>query len=203
MRTRLLKKRLKSLFSPKLIMTYFIVFLMLGSVLGFVLMDTMNTQSPVSFNNHKVELDENGYLVTYENEKLDFIFSPFDLEFVELPENAINLVANSTYVILSFDPRIASVGDMDYIHYIMYEYLLKENILVGRGMASEDIRFDYPIVSCANSTIESPVILFEEGTANNATVNSDNGCIKVISDNSGFRVRFAERLIYGVLGIIE
>ena len=199
-----LKKRLKKLFTLKLIMTYFIVFLMLGSVLGFVLSESVDNEFRTTYNGFRVELQGNRYLVSFNRERLEFIFPPQELQYFDVPDGMMRNLQDVPFFTISFDPNMQDNGELGYLRYIFFEYSYKKDKLVGFGITEDSLLYDgISVMNCDDSTRTSPIIVFKDGLQDEISYDQENGCIVVNSTSAIHRVQFAERVIYGILGIIE
>ena len=191
------------MFSLKLIMSYFIVFMMLGSVLGFVLSERMSSPDRIRYNNYRIEVAQNRFIVDYNRQKLEFLFPPTDLEFFIVPDGLIESFLQVNYFTLSYDPNMQDNGELGYLRHVLFEYSYLVNTLMGFGVTEESIIFDgFNVITCEDSTPESPVLIFKDGE-DNIEFDDETGCAIVSSSNAMHRVQFAEKLLYHILGIME
>jgi hypothetical protein len=182
-------------------MSLFIVVMMLGSVMGFVL--TSGTASTTTrYNGHKVQLVSNGYLVDYEKERLQFYYAPQDLEFLDVDTEILNSFKASPLAIISFDPSIQDVGVLDYARLTLFDYFSRVGKQVVFGVSEDTVLYDtFPVLNCANATSGIPVLIYED--ANVSQVRYEPNCMIISSAEATHRIRMTELLSYYVLGIIN
>ena len=191
------------MFSLKLIMSYFIVFMMLGSVLGFVLSERMSSPDRMTYNGFRIEVVGNRFILDFNRQKLEFLFPPIELEFFPVPEGVIENLVRVNYFTLSYDPNMQDNGELGYLRHVLFEYSYLVNTLVGFGVTEDSIIFDgFNIVTCEDSTLDSPVLVFRDGE-DDISFDENNGCVVVTSSGAMHRVQFTEKLIYHILGIME
>lgn len=203
MNKKKLKRRIKRLFDPKLLMAYFVVFIMIGSGFGFVMNYRTGGGNIEYYNDHRLRQTEQGYILFFEGNELDFLSHPGQISGFDMPEEAMDILEQTDYFTVSFDPSIDDRGEMQYAISVIFQHLYNaKGRMVGVGVTEEDMFQDLQIFNCSDSTIQSPGIVFEEGDENDVTYDSNTGCIKVQSRDPMHRVQFADHLVYSLLGII-
>ena len=187
----------------KLMMTYFIVFLMLGSVLGFVLSDSAGNPNRLTYNGYRIDVMPNRYILNYEREKLEFVFSPFEAEMIIIPPELIDNLRAVPYFTISYDPNMVDSGELSYIRSMVSQYSYLKDKLVGFAITEDSFMYDgISILNCDNSTRTSPIIVYQDSNEDNIQYNPETGCIIVSSSNVNHRVQFSERIVYEILGVM-
>ncbi|MFW6230639.1 MAG: hypothetical protein ACOC32_01300 [Nanoarchaeota archaeon] len=200
-----IKRFLKRFFTAKMMMTLFIVVMLLGSVLGFVLTSGTNATNVTHYNGYKVQLVQNGYLIFYEDQQLNFFFSPQELESFNISDEVETALTVPPYIILSFDPDIEDVQTMENIRYNIFQHYQEAGKVVGFGMSEPNILLEdqFDVITCANSSASTPVIVMEDGERNTIEFDQATSCVTVTSQDVAHRMRFYEAISYRILGIIE
>ncbi len=202
MNRKRLKRRLKKIFDPKLLMVYFVVILMVGSGFGFVM--NYNTGGGVEyFNEYRFRQTEQGFILLYEGEQLEFLNHPQQVMNFDIPDEAISALEATGYFTLSFEPAIGEIGETQYAMSVIFQHLYTTmDKMVGIGVTEEDMLHDLNVVNCSDSTIMSPVVVFKEGNESTIKFDGDSGCIEVVSGTPWHRVQFADHLVYRMLEVI-
>ena len=185
-------------------MTYFIILMMVGSALGFVVLQMGNTGTVDYYNGYKIRLTQEGYLVDYDGEQLEFFFSPRQLMSYNISDVMMDNFRDSTYWRVSFDPGIDDMQTMDFIRFSLSQRLQDRNIYLESGVTNTSIVYEsFPVITCENATASMPVIEFYDGDRSMVDTNDADTCLQVTSQDANHRVQIYERIIYEELGIIE
>ncbi len=203
MNRKRLKRKLHRWFNMKMLMTYFIVILMMGSAMGFVMTYNFGGSNVTYYDGHRIRQGPQSYEVAYEGEDLEFFHMPQELLSLDVPDGAMSALASSSHFTVSRHPNITDTGETDYAMFVLFDYLSRIDKIVGVGTLEEDLTRDFNVISCEDSTIQSPVVAFKEAEENEVTFDEENGCIEVHSADVIHRIRVAERMTYELLGIIE
>lgn len=200
MSMRLIKK-LKKVMTVKFFMSLFIVVMMLGSVMGFVL--TSGTASTTSYyNGYKVQVVSKGYLVSYGKDRLNFYYSPQDLEFINVSSTMMKELVESPFAIISFDPAIKDTAVLDYARFTLFNYYSKMKKNVVFGVTGDSLVYpNFNTMDCMNATVGAPAIIFKD--AEQSSVTYEPHCMIISSADTTHRLRMAELISYHVLGIMK
>ena len=196
------KKRMKKIFDPKLLMAYFVVFIMVGSGFGFIMNYRDGGGTIEYFNDYRLRQAEQGYILYYEGNQLQFISHPLQVASFDMPDEVVNALKNSMYFTMSFNPDIEG-QELQYSITLIFQHLNSAlDKIVGLGITEENIMHDLNIVTCEDSSIASPVLVFNRGESNEVLFNETNGCVEINSREAFHRVEFADYLVYSILGVI-
>ncbi len=191
------------------VVTYFIVILMVSSVAGFALSGNMNSNSnQIEYNGYSFEQSiephplVSGYTVNaFKEVTTDVIFysSPYEAEQILITGNLTELLYNKPYYIYLFKPDTEFDSLHDWLRFNMAATTTK--ILIPAVTAPSDVYVNMPILSCANATLDMPVI--EILQANKTTINiTENGCVQIKSRPQDI-LFIRDRIYYSLSGIMD
>lgn len=168
------RRKKKSRIGPLLI-AFLIMFLMVGSVLTVVL-NTPQSLTDLQYGALTFTVDpQTGMYLTEANDQVyRFNNLPPSAFAVNTSAAAFNLLRAAPFMILSFDPE-TSEENLAYIDFVRFELAaLIPNL--GGGVTKETEDYALPVITCANSTPQTPVIVIEEGTPG---IQLDTGCVRM------------------------
>lgn len=194
------KKKESRWFNKKVVIVYFIAFIMIFSIGGFII--TFNT--PVSserYNEFAFVRQGSLWITTINKVPIPFHYHPEQIVFYDIDQSIIDRLKNTKAVLVTFDPNSTSVQTLELVRFELREDFPRLfNIFVGEGILKEDPLYNLPIITCENATEFIPVITFEE---NNLTgIEMEDNCIIIKGINEEF-LKMKDRILYGMLGIIE
>ena len=170
-----------------IILTLFIAFIMITSVLGFVFSGD-NSQSSVEYNGYTFTRTENGWASYIRDQYLYFTYSPADL--TSDPFNVFSI--NSEKVYIAYNPSEMDVVLQNSIDRLRYIFSLN-GIIAHPACSIEDGCPDIPIVNCDDGF---PIISFRKSDQNR--ISTDGTCIVL----EGYFVKNTDRLSYWLLGVM-
>ena len=183
----MVKERKKS----KLFLVVLIAFIMITSVIGFVITFNPNKSSKnLKYNGYEIYKVDKGYAVYVKNNYFYFDNLPQDLENITL-----NINFNTNKIYLAYD---SSEEFNDYPLRKLGSILTSLNYLVYRACIDENSCVeDIPVVNC-NQT--EKVIYFKVSNKTNL-YNMDN-CVVLEGSNSD-HIKFVDRINYALLGVMK
>ncbi|MBI3051894.1 hypothetical protein HYY74_05550 [Candidatus Woesearchaeota archaeon] len=176
-------------------------FLMVTSVIGLAFVNYGGSGDSLSYGKYSFKRQQDGSLVAKINgREVSFTFFPAEVE--ELPlDRSILQRLNSTRMIYT-------TSDYGSIHsqviaLVQFDLGLAMNdhfgIYVVRGFTENLTRL--PVITCGNATAHIPVVLFQEG--NSTGFREEGDCIVAEAGSFDEFVRLRDRLLYGLLGVVN
>ncbi|MCK4669679.1 MAG: hypothetical protein KAT43_00640 [Nanoarchaeota archaeon] len=179
----------------KFLLSGFIVFLMVLSVLGYA----AYSGDGESYNGHTFEFRE-----SYWNTKIDKTL--FQFHFLPDAVKTIELLGNLRYeeYFLVHDSSInLSAQESSAIYLVKYELYLQMTEKLGIPVelaTSNPTNTSTMPISCTDATLFIGVIEYSYG--NETKIINENNCIKVIAESDSMLVKANDRLLYTLLEII-
>ena len=170
-----------------IILTLFIAFIMITSVLGFVFSGD-NNQSSVEYNGYTFTRTDNGWVSYIWDQYFYFTYSPADLKSVPFDVFPIN----SEKVYIAYNPDELDVVLQNSIDKLRYLFSLNGIIAYPACSIEQDCP-NIPVVSCDS---EFPVISFRKSDQDR--IFTDRTCIVL----EGYFVKNTDRLSYWLLGVM-
>lgn len=170
-----------------IILTLFIAFIMITSVLGFVFSGD-NNQDSIDYNGYTFTRTDNGWASYIRDQYIYFTYSPNELQ--DVPFDVFPINSGKVYV--AYNPNEMDIVLQNSIDKLRYTFSLN-NIVAYPACSIEDGCPDIPIVSCDS---EFPVISFRK--SNQDRIFTDENCIVL----EGYFVKNTDRLSYWLLGVM-
>ena len=181
------------------IMTAFVAFIMIASVMGYM---WMNPEEIVPYNKFKFAKRDNGW---YSKDfKAIFDFHPFNLEDIAVEQGIKEKISGTYMAYLSYDLNSSHKKDIARSMFLLNEFLVQsKNMYVLPGSLNEN-DFNISVIRCDNATSGVPVIIFE---ASNSTLirtdKANENCIILSASTSADFARVKDRMIYALLGVMN
>ncbi len=192
----------------KIFLGIVVVIFLVSSIAGVVLFRSDNSASINSQiltlggkdYNYEQKIDSFGnafYHVSDKTEEFDVYYLPQQLS--NLMDNATQeYIKNSNYYYLTFSPNDTGIQYMDFIRFDL-KTSLPPNIYFADAVTGEAVNYPLPVVTCLNSTVQSPVILLE--SANRTNVTMRGSC--VVMDFAQYdALRIRDAFVYLSRGIL-
>ena len=191
---------LKQFFNKKNIISLFIVFIMIGSVMGIIFSgfggDTSQKQR---YGDYVFTFTDNQWVTTIDKQNIYFMFLPAEVETINLSSEIIDKLQNTMEIDITSDENDSFSEGIALAQYRLSFGLNPLNIYLRRGFLTNN-SFGLPVFGCEDSMGVVPVIYFKQ--SNQTKIYLEN-CIIAEIESEQDAVRIADRLLYGIMGIIE
>ncbi len=194
-------KQQSKIFNKKNVIGGMIILIMVSSVLAVFQGNSITTR----YNNLKIkqDLNTNKYLVKVAGKEYTFDFHPNTVEVIPLDQEIIPILKQSKMQYITFNPDSALISEIEYTRFNL-EALFPQtfSISLSTGVVNQTAAYTaFPLITCMNATDVVKVIELKQG--NETKIYKENNCIIwEAQDNFGLR-EIKERIIYGMLGVIE
>ena len=183
----------------KKMMGWFIIIIMVLSVGGIISSgfygQDQQQQAYQEYNSYKIYASGLQSQLQIGGRTYSFQYPPWMLENITLPLNVLPWLSKEK-VYLGYDPL-----DTDYNNSFSQQeqfigaVLYANGIIPQRACTQEEGCPDIPLINCDNAGI-----IFLSSTEN--VITSDNNCLIFQAHDASERQKFAERFIYGLLGVM-
>jgi hypothetical protein len=184
--------------SIKNIMTILIVVLMVGSVIGY--MFGRNSEDSLDYNGYKFFRRNNKFILKIDKTELGFDYFPSNVEDINISTEILNKFSNKVEIDVTSNNNSKFKEGIAVAQYDIEQYLNTKGTYLVKGLTTEN-DLGVPVIVCENATIKVPVIYFKE--SNQTKVYINQGCIILEAEEESDFIRIKDRLIYGLLGVIE
>jgi len=185
----------------KTIMSLFIAFIMIVSVIGFSLSFAQPAGEKLQYKEHKFVRTQQGLRTKLNDINVYFYSFPRDIEEMEFDEGAKVAVDSARVIWLSYDPQDEKAADIADTFYYMEEILGRvADVYVMRGLTN-NTGYQLPQVTCANASTTVPVLVLTSG--NETRITHQSGCITAAAVESKDVYRAGDRILYQVLGVMS
>ncbi len=172
--------------------------IMILSTLGFIIGNTNNATSAITYNGYTIEATTTGLLVTIEGQLIPFTYYPDSLLALKPSDEIVNLLKNNRVLVVTYNPAEERPELFGGAQYTLEKQLPEKFIIRALTNASG---YPLPELSCANATPLAPVLYYVSG--NSTGYRYTNGCIigeAVIAEDI---TRLQDALAYSTYGILS
>lgn len=190
----------------KKIMSYVLVLLMVASVAGIYASTTQSSgQGDYVFEEYSFYVRQepslgNQYVFALDGDKSGAYFYGLPQDTLRLTSegNLSAMFGLAPFYVLTFDGDIRYASFFDQIRYELDLYSGKLSV---PAVFLENQSETLPVITCANATLETPVIELQISNETNI-ITKDDGCIEISAKNADLGL-IRDRLLYTALGIID
>lgn len=181
------------------VITIFLAFIMVTSILGITLSDS--TDGSQTYKGNKFYRTDYGYKTKIDGKFMDFHFYPGNLEAIELPPLVTQRIKGSREVVMTYDPNqeevLAIAASQDYLSRV----LSSEFMIYTRWAFTVENEKNMTVVTCDDATPTSVVIDYRE--SNVTQISMDRDCVVFESVSANDFLAIKDRVVYSLLGIMD
>lgn len=194
------RRRKKDNRSTKILLTVVTAFLMITSIIGF-LGNSQNTEG-IDYKGYTFTQTPQGWNVKVGEEKYTFYTNPYEAEKYNLSSDAVEMLKASKYIVATFDTSFDDLQALDIARFDLANELDSGlGITVFSGVAEENSTYPLPVITCDNATSMIPVVYFK--SSDRAMIKRDGFCVVLEAPTGVTALKLKDRLVYGMLGIME
>ncbi len=193
----------------KIFLSIFSIIVLVGSRAGVGLYSTSSDQEDsfqitIGEEDYKFsrEFDQYGnvfYNMILDKETVKVYNLPDQVENLEVSDAIIKKIVNSNFIYFTFEPDQEDISFIEFIRYDMANDFAGFNKFMSPGITTESTAYQFPIVTCENSSIYAPVMEFI--TSNTTEIIEANNCIQIKTRRTGF-IKFRDKVLYNMHGLI-
>ena len=188
----------KKLFSKQNMVSLFIVFIMVSSVIGY--MWGKDTGESFKYKDYKFFRKGREWTLKADGIELAFDNFPTDVESINVSSDIIDRLKGLIEIDTTCDENDSHTEVIAKAQYSMWDVLSKtSNTYVRVGMIDEN-EFNLPVITCDDASADIPVLYFKR--SNMTEVETEDNCIIIEAKNEIDVLRVKDRILYGLLGII-
>ncbi|MCP3684896.1 MAG: hypothetical protein GY861_19720 [bacterium] len=186
----------------QIVLALFIAFIMISSTAGFI---WSADATGFKYNGFSFqEITGEGIFAKVDGEQVRFDYRPETVEDIEMDPEAASKLRNTMmfYMTSNFSGKYAR--EIEGFKYDLIELMEKQfdSYIVSGFTTNASIEGQGLImVSCDNATDAIPVLSFER--ADDSSIDYVDNCVKVKGNSVGEFRLLKDRLVYGILGIVE
>lgn len=187
------KKRL----SLNMILTLFISFIMVASILGYSMLQADDSGTK-KYGDYKLVPRGSLYVTKINNVEIEFDFLPEEVKSIDIPASAVDLI-KGTYEVdytYSYDDEYAE--EIAVFQQSLERLLDTSDIFMRTGFLEEN-DFEKPIITCDDATTAVPVMMVMQ--SNETAVTVKGACIIAKGSSRDDILRIKDKIMYDILGI--
>ncbi|MBW2966482.1 hypothetical protein KY342_05245 [Candidatus Woesearchaeota archaeon] len=180
------------------LVTLFIVLLMVGSVIGY--MFGRGSGESFKYNDYKFLKRGNKFVLKFDREELEFDYFPSDVENINISSEVFAKFSNKIEIDSTYDNNTKWKAGISVSQFDLERFFSVIGIYFVKGLTTEN-EFEMPVITCEDATSKVPVIYFKE--SNETKVFAEDHCVIAEAKSELDFIRIKDRLIYGLLKVIE
>ena len=185
----------------KKFLVYLIGFIMVFSVFGVIFFGFGDGgATSLRYNDFKFTSKGSFWSTTVNEREALFTYFPSDVESINVSNDLLNRLRNILEIDATSKFNDTFAKQISLAEYNMGLTLNNFNVFVRQGFTTES-QYNFPVITCEDSTPFVPVIYFK--SSNETKVYLENNCIIAEALRQDDVERIKDRLVYGILGIIE
>jgi hypothetical protein len=182
----------------QMFMSLFIVAIMSLSVLGYMIGKDSNDSS--KYNGFSFIKTQKGWKTEANNKEIFFGYHPSQVSNINISKEIIQKINNSFQIYTTSDENSLNKQSIALSQFEFSNIMQDYNKYTVIAFTDQN-NFNKPIITCANATSFVPVIMFEK--YNQTEVTESGNCIYFRSRSDADFIALKDRVLYGVLGIIN
>lgn|SRR3989338_7746205 len=176
-----------------------IALIMVTSVFGVIFFGD-NSSVELKYKDIKFTRIESFWTAKINNQQMQFDYHPSEVEILKFDKSAISALENTGMVYFTYNPDKPFAQDIELAKFQLKEFLSSRNVYAVNGLTNSS-SFQLPQITCENATSSVKVVYFYVG--NLTEVRVENNCIIVEAESARDFSALKDRIIYGMLKIIE
>ena len=175
----------------------FIVFIMISSVIGY--MWGKDIGDKFEYKDYSFLRKNNQWMLKHDKNELYFDYFPEEVENIDIGTDAVARLRGVIEIDSTYSANDSYAEAIAKAQYDMNEVLwVVSNTYIRAGMTEEN-EFDLPVINCNDSTAAVPVLYFKKSNITRVTLDE---CVIAEAKSDVDIIRIKDRLLYGILGII-
>jgi|SRR3989338_4913743 len=185
----------------KKFLVYFIGFIMVFSVFGVIFFGFGDGgTTSLRYNDFKFANKGSSWSTMINEKEALFTYFPSDVGGINVSNDVINRLKNILEIDVTSGFNDTFAKQISLAEYNMGLTLDNFNVFVRQGFTAES-QYNFPVITCEDATPFVPVIYFKK--SNETKVYLEDNCIIAEALRQDDVERIKDRLVYGILGIIE
>ena len=186
----------------KKFMIYLMGFVMVSSIFGVVFFGfgSSSGRGGTEYNNFKFVNKGSSWSTIVDGREALFTYAPDEAELIPVDSIVVNRLKNRPEIDATSDFNDTFAEQISLAGHNMGITLNNFNVFVRQGFTAEN-DYNFPVITCRNSTDFVPVVYFR--SSNETNVYMEGNCIIAEARSENDVLGIWDRLVYGILGIIE
>ncbi|MBW2990386.1 hypothetical protein KY348_01635 [Candidatus Woesearchaeota archaeon] len=182
----------------QILMASILVFLMVASGFGVIV---GSRTSEMKYGKYKFQIINNKYVTEINGNDMPFYFLPSQVDYINLSSTITNKLKEAFLIMLTFNPD--DKNNIQFIEVTRFDLSTYFGKVVYNGVFFESDEYELPVLTCANATIKTPVIIFNTTEIiNTPSIVEENNCIYLNARGTDF-LRLRDRMLYSYHGVIQ
>ncbi len=177
----------------------FIIFIMIGTSVSFVLFDFQPQNDVIKYNGIRFVKYTDRWEATINGNAAAFSFLPNEVENVIVSGDSVKRLQDKYEIDFTYDLNSTYKEPIALAQHQMGLTLAAYNIYLRKGFTGNNT-YEIPVISCKDSTENVPVVYFAYG--NETSIHLEGDCIIAQGKENSDFIRLKDRILYGILKVI-
>ncbi len=178
----------------------FMIIIMIGTTFSFVFFGFSPATEKVKYNGITFVRFTDRWEAKINGVTAAFSFLPAEAENVSAFDDFSKILQSRFEIDITSDLNSTYKESIALAQHQMGLTLAAYNIYLRKGFTTNNT-FNLPVIKCADSTLNVPVVYFRYGNSTN--IHIENNCIIAEASANADFVKVKDRLLYGILGVIK
>lgn len=180
----------------------FLVFIMIGTSFSFVFFGFSPVSEKIKYNGYTFTFisSQNIWIAKINGRQAAFNFVPMDVANINISGEIAAMLRDKVEIDVTYDINSTFAQPIALVQHQLGLVLAQYNIFVRKGFTLNNT-FNLPIITCKDATLNTPVIYFKYSNTTQAHV--DGNCIIAEAATDADIIKIKDRLLYGVLGVMN
>ena len=187
----------KGLFSKQNLISLFIIFIMITSVLGYMAGKTGIQKE--KYNGYSFIKKNSVWTTTIDKKEFNFNYLPSAVELIKLNESIKNRLTNTAEIDSASDLDDPYTETIALVQHNLNQELNSRNIFLRTGLTKEN-KYNLAIITCNDATPQIPVLYFKK--SNQTSISLEDNCIIAEAESESDLIKIKDRILYSILDII-
>ena len=179
---------------------FFIVLIMIGTSFSFVFFGFSGDSEKVKYNGITFVKFPDRWEAKINGANAAFSFLPSEVENIFNLNDSIKNLQNKIEIDVTYDLNSTFAQSIALAQYQMGLTLTAFNLFVRKGLTMNNT-YTLPVITCADSSLNVPVVYFRHGNTTN--IHLENNCVIAEASSNVDFIRVKDRLLYEMLGVMK
>lgn len=189
----------KRLISNKVLLSVFISFIMVTSILGFIFGSGTQTEDELEYNGFKFRRVANYWELDTGNSKVKVNFFPTELTDVNVSDDVLTRIKSTKMIYISAPIQGENTDFIGLTIFELSDFLMDYGIYAQQAISDNNTGYALPLITCQNATLFVPVITFQNTNQTLASLIED--CIVLEAKFPQDFVKLKDKIVIKFLGI--
>ncbi len=190
----------KQLISNKVLISIFISFIMVTSIMGFIIGSFRTAEEELEYKNLLFTKSGNYWETEINDMKIRTTYFPSELEDINVSEDALSKLKSTKMIYITTPVQGPNLDAISLASFELADFLTPFQIFSQAAISDNNTGYALPLITCQNATLFVPVISIENANQTQAYLEGD--CIILEAQYAQDFIRLKDKIILKFVGIM-